>query len=119
MENKANQLVENKTWWVYGKMTQCFNGYLGDLDAPDEETAIREAFELAVDAYEGFAGLHGIRGRDDIERELDEETGGDYTAEDVDEMYDQEVSDNVYYWVREAIPGERPEDYAEEGEYQW
>lgn len=106
-------MAKMKTWWVFGKMNQCFDGFLGDLDAPTKEEALADAFDLACENYDSFAGLHGIQSREDIEEEILADLG-EVNDEDVNDRYCELVSDNVYYWVMEAIPGEDPEDYADQ-----
>lgn len=60
------------------------------------------AYQQAVEGYESYEGLHGIRGISDIiaEEFIEEEmTEEDY--EEADEIYREEVENNISYSVEE------------------
>lgn len=101
-------------FWIFGGMGRGFGGpsYLGDIDAKDEEEAIRESRYLVEEDYQSYEGLHGIPSWDDVQEELRSEMGDEEINEDtVEELYQQYISDNTSHWVAPAIEGLNPEDY--------
>lgn len=66
-----------------------------DSEAPDEETAEKEAYELAVEEYDSYAGLYGLRSIQDI---MEEEDIDEVEAE---EIYQEEMEAWLTYEIRE------------------
>lgn len=72
------------------------------VSASSLEVAEEYAYQQAVEEYESYEGLHGIRGISDIiaEEFVEEEmTEEDY--EEADEIYREEVENNISYSVEE------------------
>lgn len=108
---------ELKELWVFGGMHDPFGGmhFLGSIDgySPDDTQVMLDAHEMVKDVYESYAGLHGVRSWEDVREDLmaaEEDEDYEVTEQDVNEAYDEEVSNYCSYWVIEAVPGENPED---------
>ena len=63
------------------------------MNFPDEETANKEAYELAKQVYQSYEGYHGVRDVQDI---LEEEG---CTEEEAQDIYEEEVENRINYWV--------------------
>ena len=79
--------------------------------AHDQKEADEIAYEAAIEEYESFEGLHGIRGmaeiaEEDFEIELDqlEYSTGDYIA--IEEAYLDERESQLDYWADEITEKE-------------
>ena len=79
--------------------------------AASEKEACDIAYEAAIEDYESFEGLHGIRGmaeiaEEDFELELDqlEYSTGDYIA--IEEAYIEEREGQLNYWAEEITEKE-------------
>ena len=79
--------------------------------AKDQKEADEIAYEAAIEEYESFEGLHGIRGmaeiaEEDFEIELDqlEYSTGDYVA--IEEAYLDERESQLDYWAEEITEKE-------------
>lgn len=68
----------------------------GEYEFKDEEAALEYAYERACEAYDMYAGLHGLRSVADIMEEDD--CDGEY-AEDV---YNEERENWLDYYVEEV-----------------
>ena len=68
----------------------------------DIEEATKAAYEYAVEEYQSYEGYHGLTSYDDI-KENPEDYGldEDSEAEDIDEVYTEEVESWIEYY---AIP---------------
>lgn len=102
----------NKTYWVYVGMFGCSNlHFAGDCDAENAEQADRFAWEMAIEEYESYAGYHGILNRDEIADDLREsDPDCEPSEEDIDDAYNEAVSDHVTYFAVEAVDGQDPDD---------
>lgn len=105
-----------KQFWVFGGMGGGFGGphFLGtvegeSIDDPDVQS---DAYQLVVDEYESYAGLHGIQSWDDVRADLEAsaDEGDEITDEDVQDAYNEEIASWTSYWVIPAVEGEDPED---------
>lgn len=66
-----------------------------------EEEASQAAYELAVEEYQSYEGMHGIASQKDITEEYCEENGvdeADLTQEDKDFIYDSYLNE-VEGWI--------------------
>lgn len=63
------------------------------MDFPDEAIAHKEAYELAIQEYHSYEGLHGIRDLEDI---IEQE---ECSQEEAYEIYEDEVENMIEYWV--------------------
>lgn len=101
-----------KEFWVFGGMGAGFGGphFLGTVEGKgvDDSEVQEDAWTLAVEDYECYAGLHGILSWDEVKEDLEESFGGPVDDEEVDEAYNEEVSSWVSYWVIPAVEGENP-----------
>lgn len=105
-----------KQFWAFGGMGDGFGGphFLGtvegeSIDDPDVQS---DAYQLVVDEYESYAGLHGIQSWDDVRADLEAsaDEGDEITDEDVQDAYNEEIASWTSYWVIPAVEGEDPED---------
>lgn len=105
-----------KEFWVFGGMGAGFGGphFLGTLEGKslDDPEVQSDAYQLVVDEYESYAGLHGIQSWDDVKADLEASfgEGDEVTDEDVEDAYNEEISSWTSYWVIPAVEGEDPED---------
>ena len=93
------------------------------IEASSEEHATEIAYELAVEEYMSYEGLHGVRNREEIAEEMfgDPDSGEEYDLdtltdaqlEEVEEAYQQEIEWTVDYWAEEITK----EEYMEETNY--
>ena len=93
------------------------------IEASSVENATEIAYELAVNEYMSYEGLHGVQSREDIAEELfgdsdiDEEYGLDMLTdaqlEEVEEAYQEEIELSIDYWAEEITE----EEYMEETNY--
>lgn len=77
--------------------------------AKDQKEANSIACEQAIEEYEMFEGLHGIRSIDDIalddyDIELDEADDATYDA--IEQDYIDERDSQIYYWAEEITEKE-------------
>lgn len=63
--------------------------------ARDQKEADEIAYESAIEEYESFEGLHGIRGMDEI------------AEEDFDVYYEDDLPDRLYEEIHDAYLNER------------
>lgn len=83
---------------TYG-VNGCSDNYL-IIDAEDEEAANNWAYQEAINEYESYEGLHGIRSYSDICAEdfiEDEMTNEDY--DEAEEIYQEEKENAISYGV--------------------
>lgn len=103
-------------FWVFGGMGGGFGGphFLGSVEgkSADDKEVQEDAWQLVVDEYESYAGLHGILSWDEVKTDLEEsaDPGDEITDDDVDDAYNEAISGWVSYWVIPAVEGEDPED---------
>lgn len=104
--------TEKKAYWAFGGMISTIDSahFLGEVYAKDEGAAYDEAWELLVEEYESYAGLHGIPSWDEVREDV-AATYGDEEIDDVQvqEAYDEEVSSWTQLKIIEAIEGVDPE----------
>ena len=79
------------------------------ITAKDQREADVTAWEYAIEEYEMFEGLHGIRGMhdiaiDDYDMELDE--ADDATYEAIEQDYIDEREGQIDYWAEEITEKE-------------
>ena len=77
--------------------------------AKDQKEADSTAWEYAIEDYEMFEGLHGIRGMhdiaiDDYDMELDEADDATYDA--IEQDYIDERESQIDYWAEEITEKE-------------
>ena len=93
------------------------------IEASSDENATKIAYELAVEEYMSYEGLHGVQSREDIAEEMfgdpdsDEEynldTLTDEQWEAVEDAYQHEIEWSIDYWAEEITK----EVYMEETNY--
>ena len=79
------------------------------ITAKDQKEADSIAWENAIEEYEMFEGLHGIRGMhnialDDYDMELDETDDATYDA--IEQDYIDERESQIDYWAEEITEKE-------------
>jgi len=65
------------------------------IEAKNQEEADRIAYELAIETYESYEGIHGIRNIDDI---IEDE---DVSTEEAYEIYWEEVETTIFSDAKE------------------
>lgn len=100
---------------IYAGLGGSFGGatYQGTSEFNDEESAVQCAYELAVDIYQGYEGLHGILDWNDVAEQegLDPETDGD----SIDQAYVDEMESWIEYY---AVLMEEDEEFDPEEYYE-
>ena len=82
---------------------------------PNRDAAMKDAFDLAVEEYESYAGLHGILSWDDVYQELVDEgyidtIDDEETERMVDDAYQEAIESWITYNAIEVKPGEKESD---------
>jgi hypothetical protein len=95
---------------IYAGLGGGFGGsdYLGIHEFPNEDEAFDYAYESASEEYDGYAGLHGLRDRDEIIQEFIEQ-GFELDEEEIDIAYSEEKESWLDYDVKQV-----PDDYEED-----
>ena len=77
--------------------------YCGIYECDSKEEAMGYAHELAVEAYESYAGLHGILSYEECREEAIEFWGcEDWTDDDFWYCYMETVENTISYYVEEV-----------------
>ena len=100
---------------IYAGLGGSFGGaeYQGTGDFRSLADAEQYAYELAVEEYEFYEGLHGILSWHDVA----DANGLDYISgsNEIDELYNQEIEDWIEYY---AILASEDEDTLEEDRFE-
>lgn len=85
----------------------------GPFEFSSEEIATQAAYDMAVEDYESFEGLHGIPDVGDI---MEDKEGynlsGDASEDECWEVYYEQRESWLSYWAEEASgPDDKDEDY--------
>ena len=73
-------------------------------DFSSEEDAVEYARDVAIQEYQSYEGYHGIYGLQDIREEYqDFGLDDDFTDEDLEEVYLEEIESCIEYYVEPAI----------------
>lgn len=75
----------------------------------DEDSATEAAYEIAVEIYQSYEGMHGILCWEEC-KEILEEEWGEVTDEDVDDYYREEVEGWIEYYAVEHDDKNPPEE---------
>lgn len=76
---------------------------LGIFDFDDEEEALQEARNAAIEEYESYEGCHGILSQEECKEDLIASFGIEYATEDnVDMAYLEEIESWIEYYVEEV-----------------
>lgn len=96
---------------IYAGMGGGFGGanYEGTYECANAELAEELAYEFACEAYESYAGSHGILSWDELHSELVEEYGDEVTEDDVEYAYNEQRESWISYHV-ELAKGEDDRD---------
>lgn len=74
--------------------------YMGKTEEECEKEALEEAYNLAVENYQGYEGCNGLRSETQVEQEdFIEEGITEYTRDDVQERYTEEIEGWIGYKV--------------------
>ena len=77
----------------------------------DKDWATKAAYDLAVEIYQSYEGMHGILCWDECKEILKEEYGeSEITDEDVDDYYREEVEGWIEYYTVEHDDKNPPEE---------
>lgn len=76
---------------------------LGIFDFNNEEEALQEARNAAIEEYESYEGCHGILSWEECKEDLIASFGIEYATEDnVDMAYLEEIESWIEYYVEEV-----------------
>jgi hypothetical protein len=85
---------------IYGGVHDTYHGI---YEYDNEEDALEDAYQLAIENYESYEGLHGIPSWNDCKEDLIEAYGEDeITDEDVDLHYIEARESWITYHVKEV-----------------
>lgn len=90
---------------LFAGMSGSFGGAqsYGVYEYNNIEQATEAAYELAVEEYQGYEGLHGIPSYEDVRNEYIEMYGDEDPEEDlVQEYYEEEMSGWIVYYAEEV-----------------
>jgi hypothetical protein len=101
---KFNESIElgkddAQKWAIYSGLGGGFGGaHFKEVFTGSREEAEKTAYQLAIEEYESYEGLHGLRTTSDImeEDEVDED--------EAEEIYNQEREDWLDYYVKPYDP---------------
>lgn len=93
---------------IYAGLGSSFGGavYQGTVLAKSYEEAEEYAYQLAVEEYQSYEGLHGIKSWEDIEEEL----GPDCDEDTISEAYNDEIDTWTDYYAVLTSEDEIPEE---------
>lgn len=79
--------------------------YVGTVDCKDRDEALDYAYELAIEEYETYAGLHGIPSWEELEQEIydcysTEIDAGEYDESDIESMTQDLWNEEVESWIQ-------------------
>lgn len=85
---------------IYAGLSGGFGGatYQMTEDYASMDEALEDAYNLAVEEYQSYEGMHGIMSWEDCREDL-EESGFDYDDETVDNRYQEELESWLSYYV--------------------
>ena len=88
---------------IYAGLSGGFGGatYQMTEDYASMDEALEDAYNLAVEEYQSYEGMHGIMSWEDCREDL-EESGFDYDDESVDSRYQEELESWLSYYVEPA-----------------
>ena len=89
---------------IYAGMGGSFGGaiYHGTYEYNDAQEASLEAYSLAVEDYEGYAGYYGVLSRENCREDIIESFGYEPTDEEVEDRYQEEIESWIEYYARPA-----------------
>lgn len=109
-----NGYIKMAKYNIYAGINGGFGGaqYKGTSEYKSDDEAEQEAYELAVEDYESYAGFHGILSWNDIAKQNELDPCED--SDEIDELYQQEIDDWIeYYAVLTEEDDLDPEDIEE------
>jgi hypothetical protein len=109
---------DRKDWFVtYGLGGGMNTEHYEVLEDMSKEDAEKIAWELTVEDYEMYAGMHGLRSWSDIEEELREEYDEEPSEDEVQEAYNEDIESWARYSVKPLNPNDKEqiENLEEEG----
>ena len=104
------------------KKFRIFAGLEGGFGGPNyvktclyknKEDAEQDAYQYAIEEYESYAGLHGIRSLNDIAEEEDLDLDDERDLKEAEEIYNEDLESWIDFYVEEVKEGELdiPEGY--------
>ena len=87
--------------------------YKGTTECKNADEALDYAYELAVEEYESYAGLHGIPSWEELEQEVRdmysaEIDAGEYDEDDIEYMTQDAWNEEVESWIQyQVIPTDK------------
>ena len=79
--------------------------YAGTVDCKNRDEALDYAYELAIEEYETYAGLHGIPSWEELEQEIRDDysaeiDAGEYDESDIESMTQDRWNEEVESWIQ-------------------
>lgn len=95
-------MVKLQKYDLYTGMGGSFGGarYNGTYEYNSEEEALQDAYNLALEEYQGFEGSHGILSWEECREDLINSFGEIPDDEDVDLHYTEYVERWIVYYVK-------------------
>lgn len=87
--------------------------YKGTVECENADEALDYAYELAVEEYESYAGLHGIPSWEELKQEVRdmyaaEIDAGEYDEDDIEFMTQDSWNEEVESWIQyQVIPTDK------------
>lgn len=91
---------------IYAELGGGFGGaeFYSSEDFSSEEDAVEYARDVAIQEYQSYEGCHGIYGLQDIREEYqDFGLDDDFTNEELEEVYLEEIESCIEYYVEPVI----------------
>lgn len=88
---------------IYAGLGGGFGGatYQMTEDYATIDEALKDSYNLSVEEYQSYEGMHGVMSWEDCREDL-KESGFDYDDESVDSRYQEELESWLSYYVEPA-----------------
>lgn len=94
--------------------------YVGTIDCKNRDEALDDAYEMAVEEYETYAGFHGVPSWEELEQEIREYyaaeiESGEYDDNDIESMTLDSWNENIESWIQyKVIPKSEDKEISSE-----
>ena len=94
--------------------------YIGTTDCKDLDEALDDAYQMAIEEYETYAGYHGVPSWEELEQEIreqyaDEIESGIYNDDDIESMTIDSWNESIESWVQyKVIPKSEDKEISSE-----
>lgn len=94
---------------IYAGLGGGFGGahYICTKDYESEEEAMKDAYQLAVEEYQSYEGMHGVLSWEDCKEDLQDSWPETFIDDEmVDDHYAEEIESWIDYFVEPATENE-------------